>query len=495
LDTSGKALCAALLAACRQAEAGLPAGWTRSAVAAVRERLECEVPRIAVGGRLNAGKSTIVNALLGRKLAPTNGTECTKVVTWFRDAPIEETVLRLTDGREVHRHEESLEDAIAAVGCPPDEIAQAEVRLSNATLSGEFTVVDTPGLDSLSGLGNGLDARSLAALSQADVLLYVLPHPGQADSEAIAGLRRAARAASITSVSTIGVLSRVDQLGDGRGDGDPWPIAHRVAGRRGPGSVFSAVVPVAGLLAETAYGGVFTESDMPLLHRLRDFADANPGFETVALRRATYFREQPDLPLTETQRERLLGLLGVYGIRLALDELRGGVRGADALLKALGMSSGFRELRAELGRRLRVADSFRTRAAVGALDAVTRSATPAESAVLAGLDADLVAARAHPALRKLALDEPLQALMSSRWDAPPGAIGELSALVTGDTPAMQLGLSPAAGPDELRAVLRDRINAWRKIAHEDGRAAGGYARTVVKYLESLFVAIRPEGPG
>jgi replication fork clamp-binding protein CrfC len=39
---------------------------------------------VAVVGAVKAGKSTLVNALIGRRIAPTAATECTRVVTWYR---------------------------------------------------------------------------------------------------------------------------------------------------------------------------------------------------------------------------------------------------------------------------------------------------------------------------------------------------------------------------------------------------------------------------
>ena len=40
--------------------------------------------RVAVTGRVNAGKSTLVNALLRRRIAPTDVTECTRYACWFQ---------------------------------------------------------------------------------------------------------------------------------------------------------------------------------------------------------------------------------------------------------------------------------------------------------------------------------------------------------------------------------------------------------------------------
>jgi GTPase SAR1 family protein len=43
-----------------------------------------EPVRVAIVGPVNSGKSTLVNALLGQRVAPTNKSECTRLVTWFR---------------------------------------------------------------------------------------------------------------------------------------------------------------------------------------------------------------------------------------------------------------------------------------------------------------------------------------------------------------------------------------------------------------------------
>src|ERR1700716_4106664 len=43
--------------------------------------------RIALAGTLKAGKSTLVNALVGEDIAPTDATEATRIVTWFRHGP------------------------------------------------------------------------------------------------------------------------------------------------------------------------------------------------------------------------------------------------------------------------------------------------------------------------------------------------------------------------------------------------------------------------
>src|SRR5215204_2917468 len=54
--------------------------------------------RVAIAGRLKAGKSTLVNALIGRRVAPTAVGECTRVVTRFRYGPADRIDVVLRDG-------------------------------------------------------------------------------------------------------------------------------------------------------------------------------------------------------------------------------------------------------------------------------------------------------------------------------------------------------------------------------------------------------------
>src|SRR5690606_31682359 len=53
-------------------------------LAELARRLD-EPLRVAVAGRIKAGKSTLLNALIGEQLAPTDAGECTRIVTWYRD--------------------------------------------------------------------------------------------------------------------------------------------------------------------------------------------------------------------------------------------------------------------------------------------------------------------------------------------------------------------------------------------------------------------------
>ena len=56
--------------------------------------------RIALAGTLKAGKSTLVNALVGDTIAPTDATEATRIVTWFRHGPTPKVTANHRGGRQ-----------------------------------------------------------------------------------------------------------------------------------------------------------------------------------------------------------------------------------------------------------------------------------------------------------------------------------------------------------------------------------------------------------
>ena len=58
--------------------------------------------RIALAGTLKAGKSTLVNALVGEDIAPTDATEATRIVTWFRNGPTPKVTANHRGGRRTN---------------------------------------------------------------------------------------------------------------------------------------------------------------------------------------------------------------------------------------------------------------------------------------------------------------------------------------------------------------------------------------------------------
>src|SRR4051794_29781675 len=117
----------------------------RSRVLDVRRRLG-EPLRIAIAGRLKSGKSTLVNAMIGRRVAPTEVGECTRIVTQFRYGTSDRVdVVRRNGNRSSLPLDES--GMIPhKLGVPRSEIAYVDVTLTSDHLR-DLTVVDTPGLE------------------------------------------------------------------------------------------------------------------------------------------------------------------------------------------------------------------------------------------------------------------------------------------------------------------------------------------------------------
>jgi hypothetical protein len=192
------------------------------------------------------------------------------------------------------------------------------------------------------------------------------------------------------------------------------------------------------------------------------------------------------VPLGPDERSRLLGLLGLYGVDVALAAMDAGARGAAGLLRALRAASGIDELLTQLDRQfIALADSLRARNALRALDAATWLGDDAPSiAVLTTLRSELDAVRGHRKLRQLDLTLSLADLNAGKWNAPADAAASLARLVSGDGLAAQLGLGDAAGA----AALGAQIAAWRTFENTAGRAGARHARAVREYLESMFPA-------
>src|SRR3954467_13146420 len=112
----------------------------------IRDRLG-EPLRVAIAGRLKAGKSTLVNALIGRRVAPTAVGECTRVVTRFRYGPADRVGVVGRGGARPSLPLDADGMIPQRLGVPPSRVAYVDVTLTSEKLR-DLTVVDTPGLAS-----------------------------------------------------------------------------------------------------------------------------------------------------------------------------------------------------------------------------------------------------------------------------------------------------------------------------------------------------------
>jgi hypothetical protein len=438
----------------------------------VRVRLG-EPLRVAIAGRLKAGKSTLVNALIGRRVAPTDVGECTRVVTRFRYGPADRVDVVLRDGsrRSLPLTDEGM--IPARLGVPLRTVAYVEVALTSDKLR-DLTVVDTPGLASADtsvsaraeeavGVSTApfdadIDADSSSEVAAAEAVVYVFTQAVRADDlRALEAFRAASARLASSPINALGVLGKVDTLTGGAGD--PWPVAGPLAEQQAAllARTVSEVVPVVGLLAETAEAGRLTSADGDALRTL-----AKAGNLGLLLAGADLFRTAPaDVPAE--RRERLLSLLDLYGIGFALAQYNAepGLATGE-LIRRLQAASGFPRLRHTLEQ------SFRWRSdAIKAGWALTRLER------LAGHTRDAAARDAlrdgvehllrEPEYHRLRLLEVAQRVTTGVVPLPAEWEQELTRLATSDDPRWILRM-PDASAAELAAAAVQAANRWRVYA-------------------------------
>lgn len=290
----------------------------RAAAPEIREALAAhlaalaEPPLVAVAGRVSAGKSTLVNALIGARAAPTAARETTAVLTTYRFGAPARAEATMKDGstRQVTLGPEGPD----LDGLDTDGIAHVTVHLQEGPLR-RFSIVDTPGLGS--AMTDNSERTELALATGAthgirpDVVLYVVRDVFREDDAAFLhrfGQAWASAGDAPAQSKVLAVLSHADNYGAGPWEkADPVQAAQRAAaelpGRYG---ILAAAVAVSGLLAETVRTGRLREQDIRVLRQLREV-------DAVDLQYAGTLGPLPGVP--QDALERLLQLLGAYGVR------------------------------------------------------------------------------------------------------------------------------------------------------------------------------------
>ena len=103
-------------------------------------------PRIVVIGRLKAGKSTLVNALIGAPVAETAALEATNVVTVYQHGAPDRAAATLRDGTVIPI--ETRRGEVAALPMDATEIEYVDRWMVSESLK-SYTLIDTPGLATL----------------------------------------------------------------------------------------------------------------------------------------------------------------------------------------------------------------------------------------------------------------------------------------------------------------------------------------------------------
>jgi hypothetical protein len=456
-------------------------------LAAALARLEQPL-RVAIAGRVKSGKSTLLNALIGERLAPTDAGECTRIVTWYQDGHTYHVMVHPAKGKprqaRFTRDEGAIEVDLA--GLAPDEVDQLVVTWPSRALR-TATLIDTPGIGSLSERVSMRTWELLAPEDEetpADAVLYLMRHLHANDFEFLQAFHDT-EVSQPNPVNAIGVLSRADEIGVGRLDS--MASARRVAARLATDPkvrrVVQTVVPVAGLLAETAVS--LTETEVAQLRKIAGLAAAQT--DELLLSADRFVDSMPELGLTSIERQQLLDRLGLFGVRLAATLLRRGVATtATELARELAERSGLDELNEVLHslffeRR----DILKSRSALLALDALVHTEPQPGSARLAA-EVEEIIASAHP-FNELRV---LSALRAGWISGKPTVLEELERLIggAGNAAHLRLHLPADASPAALRAAAAEALIRWQRraenplTAHELAVAA----RVAIRSCEGML---------
>ncbi|HVW43749.1 MAG TPA: dynamin family protein, partial [Amycolatopsis sp.] len=375
---------------------------TAAGFAEVVRRLNAPL-QVAVAGRIKSGKSTLVNALIGRRVAPTDIGECTRLVTRFSYGTVDRIEVVFTTGRKQVLPFAPDGMIPADLGVDIAEVSHIEAYLTNAVLQ-DMTVIDTPGLGSLDAAsvsrteellgaakqddgrhdgGDELDDTSRNAVAGAEAVLYVVTQGVRADDqEALAAFTAATASREAGPVNAIAVLNKADTIAPESvqgADSDVWKAATILAEKQAAllKPRVADVLPVIGLIAESAESGGFTSADADALRQLSTVDEST--LETMLMAADIFTSWECDVP-TGT-RLRLLERLDLYGISRAIDALRADPEmTAGALRRILLDASGVAAVRARLNVVFAArADGIKAAAALASVTALAHaSGDPAE---------------------------------------------------------------------------------------------------------------------
>jgi hypothetical protein len=431
-------------------------------------RLE-EPIQVAVAGRMKAGKSTLVNALLGRQIAPTAATECTKVVARYVYADVEAVRVTPVSGT-------TYSVAPSSIGGPPDDLGRTAEEIDHITVAmttsrrRDYTLVDTPGLDSASDGVSATTERSLLgdpasarAVSQVDGLLYLMPHPGDGDVNFLREFATVFDGSRLGAINILGVLSKIDQLDDA-GRSDPREAAGKLATRKGEellGCV-DRVVPVSGLVAQAALAGGFREHHTTWIRRL---AESEPTDLRQALRGVQRFLQADHLRLEEHARVELVRAIGLWGVGEAVLAFRGGTVTTIGLIAHLRELSNIDELVGAInGRLFDGAALVRTASALADMERVVyRAADGRDRTLRDGLVQELAEIRATPAFHRITEIQVLRRFDPERSRLSDAQKADVNRVLRESDARAKLCISPTAGPGEVREAAAEKAREWRGV--------------------------------
>src|SRR6204780_3149105 len=205
--------------------AGLADESEPAGLRALRERLRAARLRVLGVGEAKRGKSTLVNALLGREVLPTGVTPLTAVPTTVTHGTGEAMEVAFTDGRTAHCPLSALGEFGTERGNPGNSrgVAAITVGLDSPILARGVEIVDTPGTGSVHAHNT---AAADGVLPTMDAAIFVLT----ADPPVSAAQRDLLERVHGLAVTTFVVRNKADYP-DAPGLAEAVEFPERIAGQ------------------------------------------------------------------------------------------------------------------------------------------------------------------------------------------------------------------------------------------------------------------------
>ncbi len=462
---------------------------TAEEIANVCDRAD-EPLRVAIAGKVKAGKSTLLNALVGDELAPTDAGECTKLVTWYQHGLVYKVEAKMKDGRSEpvrFKHD----DGAIEVDLEDRELADIQrlmVEWPVKTLK-EMTLIDTPGIASLSTEISNRSHSFLAPDDEkstpSDAVIYLLRHLHATDVSFLHSFQED-EYAQPSPINCVAVLSRADEVAVGRLDA--MASASKIARRYGDDPrlrrLVQTVMPVAGLLAQAGTG--LRELEYRRLVKLAECPESET--EKLLLTADRFTNAETSSGIDEVARRALLDRLGLFGVRLAVHSIRhGDVESTAALATLMRQESGIDQLRRTL------VDVFGARRdtlkARSALLAIQRLATEyGTSSQLEG-QIERTVAGAHEFTELRILNEIRSGALTLRQEDSADIERMLGG--SGTSIGRRLSLPEDSGPEKQKEAIIDAIGRWRERAESplSSPSLVTASRVAVRSCEGMFAEL------
>jgi hypothetical protein len=416
--------------------------------------------RVALVGRVKAGKSTLLNALVGDLVAATDAAECTLIPTEYHDGVTYRAWKVYRDGHVDHAvfRRDELGARVDIGDTPVEAIERLLVEFPSPRLR-DLTIIDTPGLGSANRHVSQRTADLIAGqdVAPADAVVYLLRNWHAIDREFLACFNDSL-GVDVPAFNAVAVLSRADEIAGGGPDAlrQATALSARWATSDVLASVVSDVLPVAGLLAQSALG--LTQSEYQALVTLAACSHGERDAAFVSVARTCAPERLTALPAPT--RRALVEKFGFHGLRHAVDWIgRNPFVTASDLAAELTRQSGLESLRSVLFDRFAErADVLRSMQALDVLDSLRRTHQVTDDD---DLDAELerVEVNAH----ELAELRSIEDIVSGQFQLPKDLRRDALRVLgeRGTSPAQRLGMAPDA---DIASHLAEELARWRSIA-------------------------------